>query len=155
MNIRPGTPADGEPIAALIQEFQPILTLDPTGRGAEKYLASVSPQAERQYLESPRYSYLVAERDGEILGFIAIRDKTHVFHMFVSARHQLQGIARDLWNRAREQALRESGAVEMTVNSSLKAYPVYERFGFVATGSEVHTHGIAFVPMKLKLQNAA
>jgi predicted GNAT family N-acyltransferase len=41
------------------------------------------------------------------------------------------------------------------VNSSLNAVAVYERFGFVRSGQQVQTHGIAFVPMKLAARNDA
>ena len=65
MHIRPGNPGDANAVASLIASFQPILTLEPSGAGAEQYLASVSEDAERQYLESPRYAYLVAELEGK------------------------------------------------------------------------------------------
>jgi hypothetical protein len=65
MHIRPGNPGDATAVASLIASFQPILTLEPSGAGAEHYLASVSEDAERQYLEAPRYAYLVAELEGQ------------------------------------------------------------------------------------------
>jgi hypothetical protein len=66
MRIRPGNFGDANAVASLIASFQPILTLEPSGAGAEHYLASVSEDAERQYLESPRYAYLVAELEGQM-----------------------------------------------------------------------------------------
>jgi GNAT superfamily N-acetyltransferase len=153
MNIRPGTPADAIVIAELIGSFQSMLTLDPSGAGAEQYLASVSEQAERQYLESPRYSYLIAEAEGNLIGFIAIRDKTHLFHLFVASEHQRKGVARALWRKARDQALDVLGVSEFTVNSSMNAVPTYKSFGFIPVGAEVGAHGIAFLPMRVELQN--
>lgn len=153
MNIRPGTPADARVIAEPIGNFQSILTRDPRGAGAKQYLASVSEQAERQYLESPRHSYLIAEREGNVVGFIAMRDKTHLFHLFVAAEHQRKGIARALWREARDHALQVLGVSEFTVNSSMNAVPTYERFGFVPVGAGVLAHGIAFMPMRVRLQN--
>jgi hypothetical protein len=50
MEFRAGSPADAEAIAGLIASFQSELTDDPSGAGAEEYLASVSVQAEREYL---------------------------------------------------------------------------------------------------------
>ena len=52
MEFRTGSPADAEAIAALIASFQSELTDDPSGAGAEEYLASVSVEAERGYLAS-------------------------------------------------------------------------------------------------------
>src|SRR5262249_62127037 len=60
MEFRAGSPADAEAIAGLIASFQRELTDDPSGAGAKKYLASVSVQAERDYLASERYRYLLA-----------------------------------------------------------------------------------------------
>lgn len=46
-----------------------------------------------------------------------------------------------------------SGAVErFTVNSSLHARSVYERFGFVATAETQYKEGLAFVPMEIETQ---
>ena len=64
MKLRPGTTSDANAIAELIGSFQSELTDHPNGAGAEQFLASVSSEAERSYLESERYSYIVAERDG-------------------------------------------------------------------------------------------
>jgi len=131
MHIRPGNPGDANAVASLIASFQSILTLEPSGAGAEQYLASVSEEGERQYLESPRYAYLLAELEGQMVGFVAMRDQTHLFHLFVAAAHQRIGIARALWEQARQLSLRAGPIAEFTLNSSLNAVPVYLAFGFV------------------------
>jgi GNAT superfamily N-acetyltransferase len=100
MEFRAGSPADAEAIAGLIASFQSELTDDPSGAGAEQYFASVSVQAEREYLASERYQYLLAYSDSQLTGFIAIRDGSHLFHLFVERSRQRQGIARRLWERA-------------------------------------------------------
>ena len=60
MEFRAGSSQDAEAIAGLIASFQSELTDDPSGAGAEEYLASVSVRAEREYLASARYRYLLA-----------------------------------------------------------------------------------------------
>jgi len=148
MEFRAGLPADAEAIAGLIASFQTELTNDPSGAGAAEYLASVSALAEREYLSSARYGYLLACSGSRLAGFIAIRDGSHLFHLFVERTHQRQGIARLLW----EQALRELCAPNsegvFTVNSSLSAVPVYQAFGFTPAGSLQSQHGISFLPMR-------
>src|SRR6266478_7562025 len=131
MKFRVGSPAGAEAIAGLIASFQSELTDDPSGAGAEGYLASVSVQAEREYLASERYRYLFAYSDSQLAGFIAIRDGSHLFHLFVERSHQRQGIARRLWERALRELCAPSSDGGFTVNSSLSAVPVYEAFGFV------------------------
>jgi hypothetical protein len=91
MEFRAGSPADAEAIAGLIASFQSELTDDPSGAGADEYLASVSVQAEREYLASERYRYLVVYSDSQLAGFIAIRDGSHLFHLFVERSHQAPG----------------------------------------------------------------
>ena len=148
MEFRAGSPADAEAIAGLIASFQSELTDDPSGAGAEEYLASVSVQAEREYLASKRYRYLVAYSDSQLVGLIAIRDGSHLFHLFVERSHQHKGIARHLWAQALRELCVSSSDGDFTVNSSLSAVPVYRVFGFVPAGSIQSVHGISFLPMR-------
>jgi GNAT superfamily N-acetyltransferase len=148
MEFRAGSPADAEAIADLIASFQSELTDDPSGAGAEEFLASVSVQAEREYLASERYRYLLAYSDSKLAGFIAIRDGSHLFHLFVARSHQGQGIARRLWERALRQLSVHGSDGGFTVNSSLSAVPVYQALGFVPAGSVQSMHGISFLPMR-------
>ena len=148
MEFRAGSPPDAEAIATLIASFQGELTDDPSGAGAEEYLASVSVQAEREYLASERYRYLPAYSDSRLAGFIAIRDGSHLFHLFVERTYQRQGIARRLWERALEELCTPGGDGDFTVNSSLRAVPVYQAFGFVPAGSIQSMRGISFLPMR-------
>jgi GNAT superfamily N-acetyltransferase len=148
MEIRAASPEDAEAIVGLIASFQSELTDDPSGAGAEEYLASVSVQAERDYLASERYGYLLAYSGSQLAGFIAIRDGSHLFHLFVERSHQRRGIARRLWERALEELCAPGRDGGFTVNSSLSAVPVYLAFGFVPAGSIESTHGISFLPMR-------
>ena len=148
MEFRAGSPADAEAIAALIASFQSDLTDDPAGVGAEEFLASVSLQAEREYLASERYGYVVAYSESQLAGFIAIRDGSHLFHLFVERSYQGQGIARRLWERALRELCAPNTDGGFTVNSSLAAVQVYQAFGFVPVGSIQSAHGISFLPMR-------
>jgi GNAT superfamily N-acetyltransferase len=148
MEFRAGSPADAEVIAGLIASFQSELTADPSGVGAQEYLASVSVLAERVYLASERYGYLVAYSDSQLIGLIAIRDRSHLFHLFVERSHQRRGIARRLWDRALSELCAPNSDGYFTVNSSLSAVPAYQAFGFVPVGSIQSMHGITFVPMR-------
>jgi GNAT superfamily N-acetyltransferase len=148
MEFRAGSPADAEAIAGLIASFQSELTNDPSGAGAEGYLASVSVQAEREYLASERYRYLLAYSDSQLAGFIAIRDGSHLFHLFVERAYQRQGLSRVLWERALRELCAPGSDGAFTVNSSLSAVPVYQAFGFAPAGSSQSLDGISFVPMR-------
>lgn len=93
--------------------------------------------------------YRVAEVDGQIAGFIAIRDNKHLFHMFVGKAYQRRGIGRALWDAARRGAIKAGNPGVFTVNSSNYALPVYQAFGFVRTDVTQCKNGIEFNPMQL------
>ncbi len=148
MELRAGLPSDAEVVAELIGSFQSELTDEPSGAGAEQYLASVSVQAEREYLASPRYRYILAVVGSQLAGFIAVRDGSHVFHLFVHRERQRQGIARRLWQHALREVCVCGPERVLTVNSSLSAVPVYAAFGFSPSSPAQSVHGISFVPMR-------
>jgi ribosomal protein S18 acetylase RimI-like enzyme len=101
------------------------------------------------------YEYHVAVSDGEIAGFVAVRERSHLYHLFVGRRWQRQGVARRLWDVARSAALAGGNAGSFTVNSSNNAVPVYESFGFVRTAPMQCVRGIRFNPMQLTLPAGA
>ncbi|WP_158229235.1 GNAT family N-acetyltransferase [Collimonas sp. PA-H2] len=139
---------DAAAISALIRQFTREFTISPNGSGAEQFLASVSADAETGYISDPRYHYITACAGELLAGFIAVRDRSHVFHLFVAPQFQHQGLATRLWHAALAAAPEIRA---FTVNSSPAALPVYQRFGFAPIGSRVEMHGICFVPMRLSL----
>ena len=149
MQIRSATEADAGRISGLIRSLSGPFMLSPDGSGAERFLESISEQAIRGYILATNFSYLVAEFEGELAGVVALRDNSHLYHLFVAPAHQGKAsvaVCGPLSGR-RRFSLGNSG--RFTVNSSLNAVPVYARFGFVPTGPKVETHGVAFVPMQL------
>ena len=141
----PARASDATAINALIRQYTHEFTISADGSGAEQFLASVSVEAEAGYISDPRYHYITACVGGVLAGFIAMRDRSHVFHLFVAPEFQRLGLATRLWHAALAAA---PGVAGFTVNSSPSALPVYQRFGFAATGAQVEMHGIRFVPMR-------
>jgi len=151
VDIAPGTTADAEAISALILGLSDPFFLEPSRAGAEPFLASVQPEAQRRYLQAGNYVYRVARSEGQLAGVVALRDNAHLFHLFVAKPFQGQGLARRLWQVVRAEALQAGNTGRFTVNASLNAVPVYERFGFVRQGDVQRVHGIAFQPMRAEL----
>ena len=77
-------------------------------------------------INSNEFTNLVFENNGNIIGYISIKNTHHIYHLFVSQEHQRKGIAKKLWNNARMLCPSKTYAVR----SSLHAIPVYESFGF-------------------------
>lgn len=149
--LRPALVADAPAIVALIDDLMPFLTLHPDGAGAEKFIEHCRQPAIEGYLSQSRYAYQLAHIDGELAGVVAMRDNTHLFHMFVPRALHRRGMARRLWQAARDASIAAGNTTGFTVNASLHALPLYARLGFVATGPKVEMDGIAFVPMYMAL----
>jgi GNAT superfamily N-acetyltransferase len=149
IRIRSARRSDAEAISALIVDLSEPFYASPTRAGAEPFLASISADAERGYLARRDFLYYVAESHGRLAGVVALRDNSHLFHLFVARAFQGAHLGRRLWEVVRSQALAAGNPGEFTVNSSLNAVPVYEKFGFVAQGDARSLHGIAFQPMRM------
>ncbi|WOB06948.1 GNAT family N-acetyltransferase [Piscinibacter gummiphilus] len=156
MRVEAADVSDAEAISALIVELSEPFFLSPSREGAEPFLASISVEAVRRYLSAANFSYYVARSEGRLAGFVALRDNAHLFHLFVAKAFQGRQLASQLWAIAQTEALQAGNPGEFTVNSSLTAVPVYERFGFAREGEVKSVHGISFQPMRLRSgQNGA
>lgn len=146
LQIRSGRVEDAPALSALILRFSAELTLAPDGTGAQRFFESVSAAALARLLADPRYLYVVAMQGATLAGFAGLRDRRHLFHLFVDTGFQRRGLATRLWQALRA-GLDEAG--RFTVNSSPLARSFYERLGFVADGPCLEMNGLAFVPMTL------
>ena len=142
--IREAELSDAPAISALIKSVAHYFTLDPAGIGAERFLQTITPEAIAEYITSDDIVYLVAIDNKTIIGAGAVKDAHHLYHLFVDEAYQGQQIARKLWQQL-EPWLTDD---PITVSSTPFAVPVYEKFGFTATGPKVERDGIAFVPMR-------
>ncbi len=149
MQVRLATIEDASQICALINDLSDPFFVTRGGEGAEMFIHSISETAIKGYVTAPNFCYQVAESEGQLVGVVAMRDNSHLYHLFITPVFQSRGMGRALWQLAKEQAVRAGNPRRFTVNSSLGAVPVYERFGFVAGESTVAKHGIAFQPMML------
>jgi len=146
MNIHRAAPSDASSIAALVRSFEALLVEDPSA--AVPFWESMSERAHAANIASDRFVYYIAETDKRFLGFIAMRDDTHLFNLFVERPSQGLGVARALLQHAVRQLPSHARTASITVNASLNAVPAYEAFGFRAVGEIVRQHGIAFLPMR-------
>jgi ribosomal protein S18 acetylase RimI-like enzyme len=147
MRIRPLAEQDIAAVAALFRDLaQEFIVHESDAEGAAMFLRENDEAALRRFIGAGTHVYHVADADGGIAGFIAMRDKSHIFHLFVAKAYQGQGLARRLWDVAREA----SGHVgTFTVNSSNHALGVYAKFGFVRTAPMQCTKGLYYNPMSL------
>lgn len=150
MRIRPIEDGDVAAVARLLHDLaRDFIVHESTPEGAATFLRENDAEAIRRYI-ALGHVYHVADADGEIAGFISVRDCSHLFHMFVGVQWQGQGVARRLWQVARARAVESGGSGAFTVNASNFAVPVYEAMGFVRTAPMQCLKGLYFNPMKLE-----
>ncbi|MEB5963884.1 GNAT family N-acetyltransferase [Comamonas testosteroni] len=154
LQIQMANSADAGEISRLINRLSQPFYLNPDRSTAEKFLASIGTDAIGRYISSPEYLYLVAKDGTTTAGFVAMRGRSHLFHLFVDDSYQGRGLARQLWNEARRRVTQSGGLSEFTVNASLNAVIVYERFGFQSEGEVRQVNGISFQPMRLAVMDA-
>lgn len=149
MLIRPISPLDISRVAGLFRALaEEFIVHDSAPDAAARFVRENNEEGLRGFIEAG-VVYHVAEIDGVIAGFIAVRDKRHLFHLFVDKAYHRRGIARSLWEVARQAALDAGNEGVFTVNSSNYAIPVYEHFGFVRTAPTQESKGLRYNPMQL------
>ena len=141
--IRKARESDARGISDLLMSLKHYFLADPESDELKPFIESLQADATTERIASTEIDYHVAENEGELCGVIAIREKSHVYHLFVRSDAHRRGIARALFDHAR----RHSGANTFTVNSSPYATRAYERLGFKATGPQCSENGLDFVPM--------
>jgi len=148
MQIRPLIAADLPACARLLRASAIEFIVHESSReGACTFLRENDEAGLRGYVAAG-HVYHVAEDNGEIAGFIAIRADSHVFHLFIDKRWHRRGLARRLWHSAHDAALERGGDGVFTVNASNHAVPVYAAFGFERSAPTQCVKGLYFNPMR-------
>lgn len=152
MNIRAATLTDIPEISALLTQLtQDFIAPTCTVEGAAILVNAMSMEAIASYFMAG-YQYHVAMSDsGQLAGVVAMKDNSHLYHLFVASHAQGQGVARMLWEHAKTQCLAQGNPGVFTVNSALNAQAVYLGFGFMPLGPERERGGIRDIPMQLML----
>lgn len=152
LTIRKARSADASHISELIYKVAYGFNSNASGEVAPWFLASVTPSAIAGYIADTKFNYLVGCVGRALAGVIALRDTTHIHHLFVAPEFHRQGVATKLWERAKADAIALGNTEGFSVRSSEYAVPVYKRLGFHVAGARAEKEGVIFVPMKLELQ---
>jgi GNAT superfamily N-acetyltransferase len=153
MQIRSLIPDDIPAGAALLRRAaEEFILHESTPEDGAVFLVEQGEQAMRAFLATG-YVYHVAEIDDELAGFIAVRERSHVYSLYVDKAFHRRGVARRLWEAARDAALGPGHSGAFTVNSSNHAVPFYAALGFVPT-APTQVGIVRYNPMRLALNGA-
>lgn len=120
--------------------------------GGQLILNSMSSTCISGYLAAG-YEYHVAELDGQLMGVVAMKGNSHLYHLFVAESQQGKGLSRTLWELAKGTCIANGNEGKFTVNSALNATNVYLKFGFVPIDGIREQLGVKDMPMELNLNN--
>jgi ribosomal protein S18 acetylase RimI-like enzyme len=124
-----------------------------TKEGRDEFKKFASPAQMTERLAGGSFA-LSAEQDGEIVGFIEVKDYNHISLLFVKKEFHRMGIAKKLLESALEICRKNNqGLTKLLVNSSPYAVEIYEKLGFEKTDDERAANGIIFTPMSFELAN--
>ncbi len=149
ITTRKTTASDAVKISELIYSLTHLFFAEPDGNGAEHFLQMITPAGLVAFMAQPNINSLLGEDEDIFCGVVAVRNNSHLQHLYVVPKFQGRGIGKYLWETARDQAIAAGNNGEFTVNASLNAVPFYSRMGFEATGDVSLTGGLRFQPMKL------
>ena len=147
MRLREMNDADIESVARLLELLAREYFLETCSPEEASTFVRENDAGALRRLVGEGYVYHVAEVDGQLAGFIAVRDRQHVFHLFVAAQFHRRGIGRKLWEHASAVAIAGGSDGGFTVNASNYAVPMYETLGFVRTLPTQCKNGLEFNPM--------
>ena len=97
----------------------------------------------KQQISSVEYEHFVYVIENKIVGFITIKNKNHLFHLFVDEKCHKKGISKKLWQYIEEHF----DVLNMSVNASLFSIKTYESFGFKISGEQSEYLGLKYQPM--------
>lgn len=143
MIIRHATDTDCSAVASLVRGLSHFYLEDSQADLPEWFEVTLTDSSFANRFNDADYANFVAEREGEIIGYLSIKTGFHLYHCFVASDYHQQGIATALWRHAVETL----NISYCTVRSSLYAVPVYSRFGFQASGNAATKDGIGYQPM--------
>jgi ribosomal protein S18 acetylase RimI-like enzyme len=150
--IRPATTQDAAPISELVTALaDEFIASEFSSEGAERLLNSLTVESIRKYMQAG-YRYFVAACGDELVGVVATRGDSHLYHLFVAVPFQRRGLARQLWQVAQAACIASARTREFTVNSSCHAVAAYERLGFVRQAGPQDLGGVIAIPMKLTIE---
>ena len=150
MHTRNSTIADADVIAAFVSAIATEhigLTL---GQGGlSKLLASMNADATRQRI-ADGWPHIRAFEGDNLVGVVVVKPPTHLYHLFVRSDLHCTGIGTKLLALADEWSVDSTGVRLATVNSSINAVAIYNRFGFDAQGPVIDMDGVRYQPMVRK-----
>lgn len=129
ISFRPYLPGDSEALAELFAAS--------IGQLAEEHYSPEQCAAWASFADDTQqfgvflggFLTILAERNGEVLGFASLQDNKHIKMLYVAPEHARQGIGKALVE-VLELLARQRGADALSVDASETAYELFDKLGY-------------------------
>ena len=143
---------DWEPAMKLAWETFLIFEAQEYGEeGIESFRDFISDQWLKNMFLKGEYQMIVALHEEKIIGFISVRNRSHISLLFVDEKYHRQGIGSSLIEKLGEYLISEVGVDYMTVDSAPYALGFYHKLGFWDLAPQQTKQGITYTSMKKNL----
>ena len=143
---------DWEPAMKLAWETFLIFEAQEYGEeGIESFQDFISDQRLKNMFLKGEYQMMVALHEEKVIGFITVRNRSHISLLFVNKKYHRQGIGSILIEKMGEYLITEVGVDYMTVDSAPYALEFYHKLGFWDLAPQQKKNGIIYTSMKKNL----
>ena len=143
---------DWEPAMKLAWETFLIFEAQEYGEeGIESFRDFISDQRLKNMFLKGEYQMMVALHEEKVIGFITVRNRSHISLLFVNKKYHRQGIGSILIEKMGEYLITEVGVDYMTVDSAPYALEFYHKLGFWDLAPQQQKNGIIYTSMKKNL----
>ena len=119
--------------------------------GIESFRDFISDQRLKNMFLKGEYQMMVALHEEKVIGFITVRNRSHISLLFVNKKYHRQGIGSILIEKMGEYLITEVGVDYMTVDSAPYALEFYHKLGFWDLAPRQQKQGIIYTSMKKNL----
>jgi|GEM_PF-96105 len=133
--------------------FDQFVAPDYTAEGSARFYGFLEQVGDTEGAFDPGEEFFGYFMGRELAGVLLMSNCEHIRLLYVAPEYQRRGVARALFNTARQDAV-AARAEYITVNASRYGLPACERLGFLATGPEQEVGGILSTPMRYTLNIA-
>lgn len=156
MKIRKAQSGDAKAISELITCLTEKYILPTWDEKAHELLiSSMSVSSVEHYLTQGYVYHLAENEQNDLIGVVATRDNSPLYHLFVREDYKGQGLSRTLWEQAKAGCISKGNPGVFTVNSAVNAEPVYLSFGFRRVDGIRNREGAVDIPMRLDASEKA
>lgn len=144
---------DWEPAMKLAWEtFLIFEAVEYSEEGVESFRDFISDQWLKKMFLKGEYQMFVALEGEKVIGFITVRNRSHISLLFVDKDYHRRGIGSTLIQKLGEYLITEVGVDYMTVDSAPYAIEFYHKLGFWDLAPLQQKQGIIYTSMKKNLK---